>query len=333
MSRPIPLLQTNWNPYFFPSYLCFMLAGPHISDWNRPQDASLRPCHIHIIYQWAWDPLSRSKVAHRRWKRAQLTWEVADVTQNKEISVWSRKASASTSTSPKSAWERLHHRSRGLLYPASITLGFSSLSPCLTQLQNLNSASVWSRAFEIQLCWQSCIRLGLRCTSTLSHVAAHQQSVSLRCYTFFFSLPFFFFFYAAHRPTLAALWRKSKKSQQNNKAVPQYIWNQTSGSGRISIRWPHASLWEYTHTHTACLSIMMRICFRNMIIVHFFPPLNICKLDIFCMFGFQLSCHRTHPAGNKSTMKRRSQHCLSEHLSSAFAPIQQKEMICLYLLL
>lgn len=74
--------------------------------------------------------------------------------------------------------------SRCFFYSVNITA--ECWGCCLTRLKkNLNSITLGARLFEIQLCWQSCVRLQLQCTSILSHVGAHQQPASLRCYTFF----------------------------------------------------------------------------------------------------------------------------------------------------
>lgn len=142
-------------------------------------------CHIHIVYQQAREPppwakqLTSSESVHSERGKAQM----------------SHKTSKLVFDRVKLIWERVHisvrvfksHVSWAVLPSRHHCVGY--FFPRLTQLLNLNSISLWTSPFEIQLCWQSCIRLRLQCTSTLSHVAAHQQSVSLRCYTFFWSLP------------------------------------------------------------------------------------------------------------------------------------------------
>lgn len=141
-------------------------------------------CHIHIVYQQAREPPPWAK---------QLTSSEHSERGKARMSHKTRKL---VFDRVKLIWERVHisvrvfksHVSWAVLPSRHHCVGY--FFPRLTQLLNLNSILLWTSPFEIQLCWQSCIRLRLQCTSTLSHVAAHQQSVSLRCYTFFWSLPF-----------------------------------------------------------------------------------------------------------------------------------------------
>lgn len=107
----------------------------------------------------------------------------------------------------------------------------------LTLLQNLNSIPHWTSLFEIQLCWQSCIRLRLQCTSTLSHVLPHQQPVSLRCYTFFVCLPFSFC--SLQQPVLHLPHYETESQHKNNEKLCHYISYQINSllscRGRTSI--------------------------------------------------------------------------------------------------
>lgn len=171
-------------------------------------------------------------------KCAQLTWEVADVTQNKETSVWSRKAPV--------------QNQRESIY-AAVLVG------CFTQ-----RTSLWASPRSLPVALNCRILtvsqsegepLKSSCVDNLasdsgfaapqhSHVAAHQQSVSLRCYTFFFSLPLFslipLFFLCGG---LRSLHYGEKAKKVNWIIKPCHsISNQTSGSGRISIR-------VHKHTH------------------------------------------------------------------------------------
>lgn len=137
-------------------------------------------------------------------KGAQWTWEVADVTQDKEISVWSHKARVQ-----KSAWEHLQRRSRGLLHPANITLGFSSLPV------SLNCRILTVPPSEAEPLKSSCVdNLASDSGFTAPQHSLMWQHISSRSRWdvthSFSSLPCFFFMLW---PTHAALWRKRKKKK------------------------------------------------------------------------------------------------------------------------
>lgn len=155
-------------------------------------------------------------------KCAQLTWEVADVTQNKEISVWSRKArvqnqreSIYTAALVGCFTQLTSLRASPRSLPVSLncrilTVPQSEAEPLKSScVDNLASDSGFA-APQHSLMWQ-------HISSQSRWDVTHSFSPSLS-----FRILFFFFFVLW--PTLAALWRKrKKKSQRNNKAVPQYI--------------------------------------------------------------------------------------------------------------
>lgn len=118
-----------------------------------------------------------------------------------------------------------HHHSLELLFS------------CLTQLQNLPSIPFWSSRFETQLCWQSCIRLQLQCTSTL-HVPPHQQPASLRYYTISSSSPLPFFFALSSSSLYARCIMEEKSRHKNNvKGTPRHQFTSLRRGSHINL-WP-----------------------------------------------------------------------------------------------
>lgn len=129
----------------------------------------------------------------------------------------------------------------GCFYQINITVWVTFSN--LTLSQNLNSIPLSTSVSEIQLRWQSCVRLWLQCTSTLSHVAAHQQPVSLIWYTFFV---FFLFALSWSLLCTSAFWnRESTRNQLRGTVCHSHIKSNQFTPLRLRLPvnlWPHIGM-------------------------------------------------------------------------------------------